>query len=440
MNTRLRFLVLAFLPIVLNPFEVRGACTSMDVLSYQSADWRYLQVTQGNLPGFEQGPEPAGFATGSGGFGNENACAGQLLANTFWNSNTDMLLRRRITLPSGTMQVKVYVAIDNDVQVWFNGTDVSGGMRASEGCAIADHFVFSVPDNIVVAGDNLLAIRARDRGSLSFVDVRISADLPVAGPPQIRDHPKSQTISYPQNVVFTVCAVGSLPLTYQWQFQSTNLPSATNATLTLAGVGTNNTGPYQAIVHNAFGETTSTVAVLTFVPPSNVAYWDGGGDGTSWSDARNWSNDTLPTATNEVIISTANVTVRHSSGNTTVKNIQCEGDLVLSGGSMAVTSGASQLNGALTVFSGASLAVRSGASLAAAGATSIDGGSLSVSSGGMLVCYRSQTCAATASPPGVAPPPGRRAGPAVSWICPGSPTSSVVTAGRWICRPSAAGG
>ena len=31
--------------------------------------------------------------------------------------------------------------------------------------------------------------------------------------------------------------------------------------------------------------------------------WDGGGDGVSWNDPRNWSNDSLPTASDDVVIS-----------------------------------------------------------------------------------------------------------------------------------------
>src|SRR5213075_1807364 len=30
--------------------------------------------------------------------------------------------------------------------------------------------------------------------------------------------------------------------------------------------------------------------------------WDGGGDGFNWTDARNWSTDTLPTAADDVTL------------------------------------------------------------------------------------------------------------------------------------------
>src|SRR5262245_60895897 len=35
--------------------------------------------------------------------------------------------------------------------------------------------------------------------------------------------------------------------------------------------------------------------------PSTV-FWDGGGDNLNWSDARNWNNDALPTAADDVTI------------------------------------------------------------------------------------------------------------------------------------------
>src|SRR4051794_30250444 len=73
--------------------------------------------------------------------------------------------------------------------------------------------------------------------------------------------------------------------------------------------------------------------------PAAVA-WDGGGDGTHWGDARNWSNDQLPTAADDVTINispTSTVNILHNTGADAVKSLQCQNvaSLQLTGGSLA---------------------------------------------------------------------------------------------------------
>jgi hypothetical protein len=97
-----------------------------------------------------------------------------------------MLLRKSYALPSWwSAPLTVRVAIDNDIQVFVNGHnetatassgyDASSGFVVHEGCATLDSFTFSVPTSDLVHGTNLLAIRARDRGTIAYVDVRMSA-------------------------------------------------------------------------------------------------------------------------------------------------------------------------------------------------------------------------------------------------------------------------
>ena len=213
-----------------------------------------------------------------------------------------------------------------------------------------------------------------------------SAGKCISGAPNIVLQPRSQTVSYWQSSTFTVVATGSRPLAYQWQFNGTNLLAGTNDTLTLTDVGTNHAGNYQVIITNQFGAATSSVAVLTVVPPSGTAYWDGGGDSTSWSDALNWSDNRLPGATNEVVITGgAGTNVVISSGSITVKSIQCSKAFTISGGALTVTDGASQISGTFTMPGGTSLATAgSNTVFTATGSANIDNASLSVSGGAVL--------------------------------------------------------
>lgn len=104
---------------------------------------------------------------------------------------------------------------------------------------------------------------APDLGAYEYV-------APPTVPPSITTQPTNQTVTLGQNTMFAVVASGTEPLRYQWYFNTnTPLANATNATLTLNSVQTNDAGGYSVIVTNSAGSTTSVVATLTVrVPPS----------------------------------------------------------------------------------------------------------------------------------------------------------------------------
>src|SRR5690348_7211399 len=62
--------------------------------------------------------------------------------------------------------------------------------------------------------------------------------------------PASQLAAAGDTVTLTSVAGGGAPLFYQWQFQGTNLPGATNASLLLPNINTNQVGDYRVIVTN----------------------------------------------------------------------------------------------------------------------------------------------------------------------------------------------
>ncbi|PYJ07268.1 MAG: hypothetical protein DME25_04245 [Verrucomicrobia bacterium] len=93
-----------------------------------------------------------------------------------------------------------------------------------------------------------------------------NAVLTVQAPPAIVSQPQSQTVAQGNTVVMTVSATGSSPLFYQWRFYGANLAGATTTALSLSNVTTNQSGPYSAVVTNAYGAATSQVATLTVTP------------------------------------------------------------------------------------------------------------------------------------------------------------------------------
>ena len=81
--------------------------------------------------------------------------------------------------------------------------------------------------------------------------------------PSISAQPQSQTVIVGQTAMFTVWAIGALPLSYQWQLMGTGIPGATNSSFTIPSASTSDAGSYSVIVTNALGSAVSSNAVLT---------------------------------------------------------------------------------------------------------------------------------------------------------------------------------
>ncbi len=164
--------------VLLTDLELRPLSYRSVLSPYLATDYRYLVTTSGppasvELPGFDD----SSFAVGDAAFGTGN-CELSANAKTPWPINSQIILRKWFNLPFAAANVKIGVAIDNDVQVFVNGTDVSGGLRVHDGCGAADDFVFAVPDALLQQGQNLLVVRGSDRGGDTYLDVQITADLP----------------------------------------------------------------------------------------------------------------------------------------------------------------------------------------------------------------------------------------------------------------------
>ncbi|PYJ00659.1 MAG: hypothetical protein DME25_20135, partial [Verrucomicrobia bacterium] len=85
--------------------------------------------------------------------------------------------------------------------------------------------------------------------------------------PVINRQPQNLIVAAGGTAVFSVVAVGTLPLTYQWQRNGTDLPDASNPVLFLTNAQVSDEGGYRVVVANAFGSVTSTVATLTINSP-----------------------------------------------------------------------------------------------------------------------------------------------------------------------------
>jgi len=113
---------------------------------------------------------------------------------------------------------------------------------------------------------------------------RYSKDVSIAGgqdrawvdqvmlnlPPTIAGHPQSQTVNTDQSATFSVVAVGTPPLSYQWRFNSTSIVGAQASTYTRNHVQPADAGSYSVVVTNAAGGVASAAALLTISAPRPV--------------------------------------------------------------------------------------------------------------------------------------------------------------------------
>jgi len=94
-----------------------------------------------------------------------------------------------------------------------------------------------------------------------------AATLFVSPPPNITQQPQTQVSSLGGAASFSVLATGAR-LSYQWRLYGTNLPGATNSTLTLTNVQNANVGPYSVLILNAFSPALSDNAYLVINGPA----------------------------------------------------------------------------------------------------------------------------------------------------------------------------
>ncbi|MBP1908643.1 PEF-CTERM sorting domain-containing protein [Methanolobus bombayensis] len=166
------------------------------IIPYGDSGYKYKIVDSDEAGNFANPDfDDSVFSSGVAGFGSiYSGCVltDEQYVKTEWPVNSYIAVRKEFNLPAGTSDLKVHVAIDNDVEVFVNGVDVSNGMQTHDGCPSWDSFVFDVDDSILNEGTNLIAIRGKDRGTASFLDIKVTADVP-----NTEEIPEFPTIALP---------------------------------------------------------------------------------------------------------------------------------------------------------------------------------------------------------------------------------------------------
>lgn len=148
-------------PAELFPYQSPWKYMIFEDMSAVPADWYAVNFDDSQWP-------VANGAFASGGY-----CDLQTTGQTYWQVNSDIVIRRTFTLPAGVITLRISGTVDNDVQIYLNGNLITDWV-SHDGCAQPDDVSFTAPAGTYHVGTNLVTIRARDRGDQSFVDYRIS--------------------------------------------------------------------------------------------------------------------------------------------------------------------------------------------------------------------------------------------------------------------------
>jgi N-acetylneuraminic acid mutarotase len=139
-------------------------------------------------------------------------------------------------------------------QVLTNGSNGTNLLWSSSNPIVA-----SINTNGIATGlSNGVTTISATSGSVSG-----SATLTVVSSPSISVAPTNNTVSPGGSVTLSVAATGG-GLSYQWQFNGTNIPGANSASLTLTNILSSSIGVYTVIVSNPAGSISTSVMVATF--------------------------------------------------------------------------------------------------------------------------------------------------------------------------------
>ena len=179
------------------------------------------------------------------------------------------------------------------------------------------------------------------------------AQIPTS--PFITKQPVAQTVTAGQNVVFTVVATGTAPLSYQWYFNAAPVGGATSASYTITNVNTGQAGNYYVVVTNGSGTATSVTEALTvnasapsfsclsFVSTAVASSLSGGGDCISgWTFINAGAGSTISVttaATNGNLPAGTSLSIFDSQGNFVTSSGTTGGDAQLSCSYVVTNSG-----------------------------------------------------------------------------------------------------
>ena len=116
------------------------------------------------------------------------------------------------------------------------------------------------------SGGNYTAVFTNAAGSATTAVAVLTVSIPAC----LTQQPQSITTNVGATVTFAGGAGGTAPVSFQWQFDGTNISGATDESLVLTNAQPANAGSYTLVVSNPYGTNTSASAALTFISALQV--------------------------------------------------------------------------------------------------------------------------------------------------------------------------
>jgi hypothetical protein len=88
--------------------------------------------------------------------------------------------------------------------------------------------------------------------------------------PRFTGQPGSDTIEIGSSIIFSVQAVGTAPMDFQWYFNNTEIAAATGSAYAIHDAQTSRNGDYYCKVTNLCGSSSSDTAILLVLPEVSV--------------------------------------------------------------------------------------------------------------------------------------------------------------------------
>ena len=164
-----------------------------------------------------------------------HTCDKILIGGSFYFSN------------SAVPQAFASLQSDGSVDPAFAPGLIDGGVSA----------IFVRDDNSVMIGGDFVNISGVSRPRIA----RLLGEPRL--PPGILVQPAKQSVTRGQNVLLSVVSENCFDIAFQWQLNGTNVPGATNSTLSLSNVHPTNSGSYTVLVSDGGGTSNSQPAALT---------------------------------------------------------------------------------------------------------------------------------------------------------------------------------
>ncbi len=153
------------------------------------------------------------------------------------------------------LSVKVSTNAPPFYQWRYNGTNLAGATESS-----------LTLSNVLLSQAGMYSVLVTNRyGALLSSNATLTV-LPLL----FTKHPASQTRYCGETVTFSASVMSAVPLSYQWHFNGSDLPGATESSLILTNVLLAQAGSYSVTASNVFGSVISSIAFLSLVPQATI--------------------------------------------------------------------------------------------------------------------------------------------------------------------------